>query len=148
MTQITSYTIGFTKKSAEKFFTDLRESGAQRIIDVRLNRSSTLSGFARDVHLPFFLKEICDLEYVHIPELAPTKPMLEVYKKHNGEWSVYAREFLELMDHRAIQTSVPREMINGGCLLCSEHLPKCCHRRLVLEYLAEHWGEIRMKHLT
>ena len=145
---IEAYTIGFTKKSAEEFFTKLHDAGALRVIDVRLNNSSQLSGFAKKKDLSFFLKKLYDIEYVHVPELAPSKEMLDAYKKHKGDWSVYEQEFLELMDKRSIQTNVPKELIEKACLLCSEHLPTHCHRRLVLEYLGNHWGPIRSTHIT
>ena len=34
------FTIGFTKKPAERFFGLLRASGAKRVVDVRLNNVS------------------------------------------------------------------------------------------------------------
>ena len=34
------FTIGFTKKSADRFFGLLRASGAKRVVDVRLNNVS------------------------------------------------------------------------------------------------------------
>lgn len=148
MDMIHTFTIGFTKKSAKSFFTKLHEAGVRRIVDVRLNNSSQLAGFAKRDDLEFFLKGLYDIEYVHLPELAPTKDILDEYKKNKGDWSVYEREFLELMDKRRIQDSVPKELIAGGCLLCSEHLPNHCHRRLVVEYLARHWGNIETTHIT
>lgn len=107
-----------------------------------------LAGFAKRDDLEFFLKGLYGIEYVHLPELAPTKDILDEYKKNKGDWSVYERGFLELMDKRGIQDSIPKELIEGGCLLCSEHLPRHCHRRLVIEYLARHWGNIETTHLT
>src|SRR5690606_8109205 len=121
--QLHTFTIGFTKKSARSFFTKLHDAGVARIVDVRLNNSSQLAGFAKRDDLEFFLKGLYDIEYVHLPELAPTKDILDEYKKNKGDWSVYEREFLELMDKRRIQDSIPKELIEGGCLLCSEHLP-------------------------
>ena len=41
------YTIGFTKKPASTFFGLLRKSGAERLVDVRLNNVSQLAGFAK-----------------------------------------------------------------------------------------------------
>jgi hypothetical protein len=32
-------------------------------------------------------------------------------------------------------------------LLCTEHSPDQCHRRLVLQYLGEHWGRFDVVHL-
>jgi uncharacterized protein (DUF488 family) len=148
MDQIHTFTIGFTKKSARSFFTKLHDAGVARIVDVRLNNSSQLAGFAKRDDLQFFLEGLYDIEYVNLPELAPTKDILDKYKKNQGDWSVYEREFLELMDKRRIQDSIPRELIEGGCLLCSEHLPTHCHRRLVVEYLTRHWGNIEATHIT
>lgn len=145
---VQAFTIGFTKKSAAEFFTKLRDAGVRRIVDVRLNNTSQLAGFAKRDDLQFFLKGLYDIDYVHVPELTPTKAMLDAYKKHGNDWSVYEREFLELLARRAIENSVPRELIHGGCLLCSEHLPDQCHRRVVLDYLDPHWGGIDVTHLV
>ncbi len=66
------FTIGFTKKSANRFFELLRTSGARRVVDVRLNNVSQLAGFAKRDDLACFLAEICGMDYVHLPVLAPT----------------------------------------------------------------------------
>lgn len=145
---IRTFTIGFTKKSAEGFFTKLRDAGVVRVVDVRLGNSSQLAGFAKRDDLEFLLKGLYGIGYVHLPELAPTKEILDAYKKHKGDWSVYEREFLELMDRRRIQETIPKELIDQGCLLCSEHLPNHCHRRLVVEYLDRYWGPLKTTHLT
>ena len=141
------FTIGFTKKSAEKFFTLLRKSGAKRIVDVRLNNVSQLAGFAKRPDLEFFLREICDMDYVYLPDLAPTQDILDKYKKNKGDWNVYEQEFLELMRQRRIEDTVPRELLADGCMLCSEDKPHHCHRRVVAEYLREKWGDIDVVHL-
>ena len=78
-------TIGFTKKRAYGFFGLLRDSGARRLVDVRLNNVSQLAGFAKRDDLKYFLHEICGIEYAHLPELAPTKEMLAAYR--NGTWT-------------------------------------------------------------
>ena len=145
---IVTFTIGFTKKSAEDFFTKLREAGVKRLLDVRLNNSSQLAGFAKRDDLRYFLKALGGIEYEHIAELAPTNDILDAYKKHGGDWKVYEREFLELMAKRSIETQFSKSMFDGSCLLCSEHLPKLCHRRLVVEYLDNHWDGISVTHLT
>ncbi len=142
------FTIGFTKKSAEVFFTRLRTAGVRRLIDVRLNNISQLAGFTKKDDLRFFTKEICKIEYVHIPELAPTSEILDPYKKaKNGDWELYERQFVDLMQRRHIESSLSREILDGGCLLCSEEKPHHCHRRLVAEYLREHWGDIEIEHI-
>lgn len=141
------YTIGFTKKSAAEFFDLLRRSGAERVIDVRLNNVSQLAGFSKRDDLRYFLKEIVGIDYLHEPLLAPTGDILDAYKKHKGDWAVYEPAFLELMRKREIEKRLDPAIIHGGCLLCSEEKPHHCHRRLVAEYLKEQWGDLPIRHL-
>lgn len=142
------FTIGFTKKTARRFFEALRESGAKRVVDVRLNNVSQLAGFAKKADLAYFLKEICGMEYVHLTELAPTQEMLDDYKKRHGDWKTYEIRFLELMKQRRIEETLPKEAVSEGCLLCSEDKPHHCHRRLVAEYLKQRWGDVEITHLV
>ncbi|TVS09929.1 MAG: DUF488 domain-containing protein [Planctomycetaceae bacterium] len=141
------YTIGFTQKSAEKFFDLLRQADVKRVVDVRLNNSGQLAGFSKKDDLVFFLKELCGIDYIHVPELAPTKEILDAYKKHKGSWEVYEEEFMSLMEKRRIDEAIARDIVDQGCLLCSEHKPHHCHRRLVAEYLAQKWGQFDTRHL-
>lgn len=142
------YTIGFTKKSAAKFFGLLRAARPSTLIDVRLNNVSQLAGFAKRDDLRFFLAELCDMAYVHRPELAPTQEMLDDYKKRASGWSAYEERFLALMQERRIQDTLARDLVDNAVLLCSEEKPHQCHRRLVAEYLAEQWGDVAIEHLT
>ena len=134
------YTIGFTKSSAESFFTRLQNAGVKTVVDVRLNNVSQLAGFAKKNDLRYFLKAICRIDYAHRQELAPTQEMLDAYKKKRGRWADYEKQFLDLMTARRIEDTVPRDAIDGACLLCSEDKPHHCHRRLVAEYLKDKWG--------
>ena len=140
-------TIGFTRKSAKDFFEKLQAAGVKRVVDVRLNNVSQLAGFAKKKDLAYFLESICGIGYVHLPVLAPTKAILDAFKKNGGSWQEYEDRFLDLMAQRNIETAVPPELIEDGCLLCSEDRPHHCHRRLVAEYLHRHWGGVRIEHL-
>ena len=141
------FTIGFTKKNAEQFFTRLKQPGLQRVLDTRLNNVSQLAGFTKKEDLRFFLREVGQIEYVHLPALAPTQPMLDAYKKNGGDWETYEKQFLALMAERRIETSIDKQLISGACLLCSEATPHHCHRRLVAEYLRGKWGDVDIQHL-
>ncbi len=140
------FTIGFTKTSAENFFWRLGQSGARKIIDVRLNNVSQLAGFAKRDDLKYFANTICGMEYQHVPKLAPTKDILDAYKKNKGSWEDYELKFLDLMAERKIE-KMHRSALDGACLLCSEDKPHHCHRRLVAEYLKDAWKEIEIIHL-
>lgn len=141
------FTIGFTNKKAQQFFDKLQQAGVKRVVDVRLNNISQLAGFAKKDDLRYFLRAIAGIDYVHVPELAPTKELLDAYKKFKGDWSVYEREFLELMERRRIESTLAKVLIDQGCSLCSEDKPHHCHRRLVAEYLQRHWAQVSIEHL-
>lgn len=141
------YTIGFTKKKAEVFFDLLRNAKITTLIDVRLNNVSQLAGYAKRDDLRFFLKELCDAKYVHLPELSPTKDILDGYKKGNLSWEQYEKDYLFLLINRDIKEKLSSIDLRNSCLLCSEHEPDFCHRRLAAEYLATIFPNIKITHL-
>ncbi|EPQ9786261.1 DUF488 family protein [Escherichia coli] len=140
MKNVKIHTIGFTKKTAEHFFNALKKNGVIRIIDTRLNNYSQLSGFAKAKDLEFFLKKICDIDYIYRSELAPTKKILDDYKDKKITWEQYSIEYLNLMEQRLISSKLSSIDVNNGCLLCSEDKPHHCHRRLLAEYLKQQWS--------
>jgi uncharacterized protein (DUF488 family) len=141
------FTIGFTKTSAENFFSRLSKAHVQKLIDVRLNNVSQLAGFAKKDDLRYFTYQICGIKYEHFPQLAPTQDILDDYRKSKGRsWDIYAQKFLDLMARRKIE-NLDRSQLDGGCLLCSEDKPHHCHRRLVAEYLKGKWDNLEIEHL-
>ena len=147
MNEINLFTIGFTKKNAETFFNKLKKANIKRIIDIRLNNTSQLAGFAKKNDLEYFLKTICNIEYIYVPMLAPTKDILDEYKKTKGDWNLYVSKFNELIRKRKIENIVNEELLNYACLLCSEDNAKKCHRRLVAEYFKEKFAHVKITHL-
>lgn len=141
------FTIGFTKKNAKTFFKFLKDAKISKLIDVRLNNVSQLAGFAKRDDLEFFLKELCNAEYIHVPDLAPTNDILNSYKKGTMSWIEYEKEFLKLLSERKIEKKYDESFFENGCLLCSEHEPHNCHRKLVTDYLIKHGINIEVKHL-
>lgn len=143
------YTIGFTRKTAEQFFGSLRGAGIRLLLDVRLRNSSQLAGFTRAADLPFFLREICQAAYRHEPLLAPTDELLDAYRGGKLPWPDYVPRYRELLAERQVEQRLDRaELAGGTVLLCSEPTADRCHRRLALEYLQEHWGDLEILHLA
>lgn len=142
------YTIGFTQKSAARFFGLLKQHEIRRLVDVRLNNVSQLAGFSKRDDLAYFLQELTGAEYRHEPLLAPTQEMLDDLKKRRGSWADYEQRFLALMRDRQIEHELDRALFEERTvLLCSEATPERCHRRLVVEYLDARWGDVRAVHL-
>jgi uncharacterized protein (DUF488 family) len=142
------YSIGFTQKTAEQFFTAIRSAGVRLLLDVRLNNVSQLAGFAKRGDLAFFLREICGAGYLHEPLLAPTQEMLDAYRGKSATWQDYEAMFLALLAERQIEHKLERALFaTPTVLLCSEPTAERCHRRLVLEYLRDKWGDVTITHL-
>lgn len=134
------FTMGFTKKSAKEFFELLTKNDIKKLIDIRLNNISQLAGFSKGNDLEYFLKELCEIQYNHNVNLAPSKNILNDYKKKKITWSQYEKNFYDLLDHRNIKDTLSNYLekeMGAVCLLCSESTPENCHRRLVAEYIKE-----------
>ena len=143
------FTIGFTSKRAEDFFNLLTSRGVKTVLDVRLNNKSQLSGFAKKDDLKFFLGEIAHIAYIEATDLAPEADMLKSYQRKEISWDEYADRYLNLITKRNVERVLERDRLVGSCLLCSEHLPHHCHRRLAAEYLNSQWGtSLKITHLV
>jgi uncharacterized protein (DUF488 family) len=142
------YTIGFTQKSAEQFFGLLRDNRVTVLVDIRLKPDSQLSGFAKKRDLPYFLANLCNCDYRHMLQMSPTDELLSQYRADKS-WSQYESGFKALLHERDLIAQLDREWwaTNRACLLCSEHEPDHCHRRVVAEYMAAHWPEVEIIHL-
>jgi uncharacterized protein (DUF488 family) len=149
------FTIGSNEKTAEEFFTLLKDAGVRRVVDVRLNNNSTLLGFTRQAHLPYLLSEVARIKYEHMPDLAPDDDILADWKlntkaKEAGKkpitWAEYKTRFARLIRKRKIETLVKPADLHHACLLCSEPTPEKCHRRIIAEYLHRRWaGRVKIE---
>lgn len=142
------YTIGFTKTTARNFFARLSASGVRTLLDVRLKADSQLSGFAKKQDLAYFVPALVGASYRHELALAPTKEMLDSYKKKQMSWQAYEDSYIGLITSRKVENLLVPSELDGACFLCSEDTPHHCHRRLAAEYLASKWKEkVELKHL-
>lgn len=143
------YTIGFTKKNAQKFFELLKNAGVRKLVDIRINNASQLAGFAKGTDLKYFMKVICDADYEHITDLAPSKDLLKDYQDKVIDWNGYTVAFKKILQDRHIAERFNVENFDNCCFLCTEDTPEQCHRRLVVEYLKKmnEDKEIRIIHL-
>ncbi len=146
------FTIGFTKKNAKKFFSLLQQNNVNKVVDIRLNNSSQLAGFSKGEDLEFFLKELFRIDYIHDINLAPTKEILDDYKKGKINWVQYEVLFSNLLKNRDIKKWLDdkyNKKLDHICLLCSEETANKCHRRLVAESIKNIYPEldIEIKHI-
>ncbi|WP_411822460.1 DUF488 family protein [Leptospira sp. 'Mane'] len=142
------FTIGFTKKKAKDFFETLVLSKVEKVFDVRLNNVSQLAGFSKKDDLKYFLKKIGNIDYEHLTIFAPTQEILDKYKKNKGEWSIYEKEYIDLLQERSNQIRSNSYDFDNSCFLCSEEKPHFCHRRLAAEFLKKEYSlDINIIHL-
>lgn len=146
--QIRVYSIGFTQRTAEAFFDVLKCQGIRCLLDIRLNNWSQFAGFTKHCDLPYFLKQICKAEYRHELLLAPSRELLNAYKKDKIGWPEYERRFFALMAERRVEDVLTPDIFAiPTVLLCYEPTAERCHRRLVLDYLQDKWGCLNIVHL-
>lgn len=131
------YTIGFTKKTAEDFFELLNKYDIEALIDVRINNKSQLAGFAKGKDLKYFLPKLCGIKYYYEDSFAPTKELLNDWKKGNISWRQYEAIYEKLMIERHAESIYMDKYneLNNIVFLCSEETAENCHRRLIAEYL-------------
>lgn len=142
-------TIGFTGKTAQEFFDLLKNAEVRTLLDIRLSNTSQLAGFAKKQDLPFFLDKLCGAAYQELPELAPEPDLFKRYKAKEVTWDDFAAAYVELIAKRRVESNLDVDLFRSACLLCSEHLPHRCHRRLALEYLNSRWnGRLAITHLS
>jgi len=141
------YTIGFTGKSAEQFFTLVSETKASRLIDIRINRTSQLAGFAKEQDLKFFIPQLTNMEYVVREELAPTKDLLASYRRQDIAWEQFAERYEQLLRERLLQNALSLEDFSNSILLCSEKEPEKCHRTLLANILIEQFPSLEIVNL-
>jgi len=141
------FTIGYAGKNARQFFSILKRAGIRKVIDVRLYNTSQLAGFTKKQDVEYFLQAIVGAEYIHLPIMAPTKQLLNDYKKGSINWQQYETQFKSIIAQRQIDKHITPQDMNMACFLCSEATADNCHRRLVAEYLAGLWPDISIIHL-
>ena len=141
------FTIGYAGKNARQFFSILTQAGIRKVIDVRLYNTSQLAGFTKKQDIEYFLQAIVDAEYIHMPIMAPTKQLLNNYKKGLTNWQRYEAQFKSIIAQRQIEKHITPQDMDMACFLCSEAKANNCHRRLVAEYLAGLWPHITIGHL-
>lgn len=145
---LTFYTIGFTKKTAEKFFELLKENKVSTVVDIRISNGSQLAGFAKGNDLAYFVKQIVGAKYKHIVDFAPTKELLSKWRKEEIDWNQYTLIYNDLLKSRNIEKKYDIQIFDNACFLCSEDTPELCHRRLLVEYLKNHTNrDVKIIHL-
>lgn len=142
------FTIGFTEKSAEQFFTLLKNAKVKKILDIRISNMSQLAGFSKGTDLEYFAKAIGNMAYEHNVDLAPTKELMTCYRGKEFTQKEFETKYLKLLESRKIARKINFEKLNGTCLLCSEHLPDKCHRKVLAEYLLKLNKNIEIIHLV
>lgn len=143
------FTIGYTKKTAEEFFSLLEHNQVDVVVDVRASNSSQLAAFTKRSDLPFFLDRVARIGYRHFEFFAPTQEIRDTLKRSDQGWPEYERRFNRLLVERDVIAQVDKDLIltRACCLLCAEPAPDRCHRRLVAEHLAAHLQNLEIRHL-
>lgn len=141
------FTIGYTKKSAEKFFEIIIENKIEIVADVRLYNSTQLAGFGKSADLQYFLKRICNCNYIALRQLAPNPSLFENYKSGSASWAEYEKIYNKFLETEANLDFFYAFKNKRICILCAESTPEHCHRRLLAEKIAKIYDDVTVVHL-
>jgi uncharacterized protein (DUF488 family) len=141
-------TIGYTRKSLQRFVELLRGAGVDAVIDTRRHNTSQLAGFAKREDLAYLLREGFGIGYEHRLELAPTAEILARYRQ-DRDWPAYVQAFEGLMEETGMAVAARAVLApyRRPCLLCAEESPERCHRRLLAERLQGLFPGLEVVHL-
>lgn len=126
----------------------LLDNGVEKIIDTRRNNSSQLAGFAKGKDLAYLAQAISNIGYEHKIEMAPSQDLLQAWRKKEVDWVDYETRYVEEIQQSKFIEELDKDTLHNACLLCSEHEPDFCHRRLLADYLKKYFHEIEIIHLT
>lgn len=141
------FTIGYAKKSAEKFFNIISSNDIEIVADVKLYNSTQSAGFCKSADLQYFLKKICACNYIELKNLAPNPALFENYKNGSTSWNEYERIYNRFLDSEANLDFFYAFKNKRICILCAESAPTYCHRRLIAEKVAKIYNDVNIKHL-
>jgi uncharacterized protein (DUF488 family) len=143
-------TIGAYGFDREAFFLRLQAAQVDTFVDVRQRRGvrGAEYAFVNSMQLQRRLAEL-DIRYVYIQELAPTKEIREIQKRHDLCHGIAKRSreqigdaFAEEYRQRILSGYLVENFLNMigpeakvVALFCVERLPVACHRSLLSEYL-------------
>jgi hypothetical protein len=74
-----SYDHRLPAKTRKEIFSLIKQAEVRTVLDVRLNKTSQLAGFAKKLDLEFFLSELLDVKYLDLRELASNSRVLATY---------------------------------------------------------------------
>jgi len=143
------YTLGYEGMYLSVFLVTLQQNDIDLVVDVRLNPISRKRGFSKR-SLSEYL-ESSGVEYYHLPELGDPKSIRDAFLK-NSDTNFLQEHFTNYLDAHKDAIENLYDLIRGrnACLMCFEHLPKKCHRKVIADYLINHkkkYPDIEVRHL-
>ena len=141
------------------FLDALRETGVQRLLDVRQRRGVRGSEYAwANARRLETAVTAAGIDYRHEKQLAPTTELRRLQYAEDDRLGVgkrsrvvladvYRERYLREILDEADRDGIARELRSGlGALLCVERDPEACHRSLAADRLADELG-VRVVHL-
>jgi uncharacterized protein (DUF488 family) len=132
--------VGYERhKDHRAFARHLRDSGVERLVDVRELPISRRRGYAKTA-LAQAMSEV-GVEYVHLKALGNPKPYRDLYKSGRvAEGRECYKQYLLTEQLEALSELVPLLRSKRSALMCVEDDPATCHRTVIVEALRNELG--------
>lgn len=134
-------TIGYEGCTIDGVIGTLRDAGVGLLIDVRAVAASRKPGFSKR-QLAAALDE-AGIRYVHLQGLGTPKPGRDAVRAGHPERMVPIFNAHMESDRAQTELAMARALAseNRACLLCFEHDPAMCHRRIIAGLVCEETGQ-------
>lgn len=155
------FTIGVYGSTADEFFKKLTDNHIDTFCDVRHRRAVRGSqyAFANSNRLQAQLEKL-GINYLHLPELAPTREMIKMQDDDDKEHHIRRRdraqlspEFVKEYKKQCLHNFNADEFIDklgkqakNVVLFCVEKTPEACHRSLLAEKISS-GRKLKVTHL-
>ncbi len=140
------FTIGYEKRSIEKFIRNLKENNIDVLVDIRAVPHSRNKDYAKK-NLEFILNKN-DIEYLLTRELGSPEDLRKKVKS-DRDYEYFFREYDKFLEGKKeyLMELINIAGKNSICLLCFEADINRCHRRSVAGRMAEISGGLEIIHL-
>lgn len=124
------YSIGYEGKSIHLFIDMLKQSGVERLIDLRETPFSRKPGFSKRALESNLLS--AGIGYFSIPELGTNKQSRKRYKE-DGNIFALLEEFQSRLEQNFNQYEYLKSLAiaQTSSIMCFEEDPKLCHRQII-----------------
>lgn len=144
--KIKLFTIGCEGKTAEKFFTLLKEHKVKRLIDVREKPSASFPVFATYPDIAYLCR-LNQIEYERKSGLLPLYDDRFLLKEKIISFAEFSRRYMAMLENENKLLELMSEELSGTCFFGFEEDYKKTYRAIITKTLRQNMKNVVVRHL-